>query len=63
MLNQLVNGPVWDGDIISKTDRDELIELKLAVRVCCKGEEGYTGATYTGYTINKKYKEFKNGDL
>lgn len=50
-LKQLVDGPIWDGDIISKNARGELFELGLAVRVCCKGEQGFTGATYYAYTI------------
>jgi len=53
-LEQLVRGPVWDGDIISKTYRDELFDMGLAIRVCCKGEQGYTGAKYTAYTVVKK---------
>lgn len=27
------NGPTWDGNIISKSDRDELFKLGLAARV------------------------------
>lgn len=48
-LSQLVvNGPVWDGDVISKSGRDSLLELKLAVKVMLIGEMGYTAATYMG---------------
>lgn len=48
-LSQLViNGPVWDGDVISKTDRNYLFDLKLAVKVMLIGEMGYTAATYMG---------------
>lgn len=51
-LEQLVNqGPVWDGDVIAKSLRDTLIELGLATRVCVKGEQGYTAATYLGYEV------------
>ena len=50
-LRQLVNGPIWDGDVISKSAREELFFLGLAIRVCCKGEQGYTGATYLAYTV------------
>jgi len=52
-LLQLVNGPVWDGDVISKSYRDELFECGLAIRVCHKGEQGYTGALYIGYSVLK----------
>lgn len=59
-LVQLVNGPVWDGNIISKTDRGELFRMGLAIRVCCKGEQGYTGATYTGYSVAKHFNKPSN---
>jgi hypothetical protein len=58
-LQELVNGPIWDGDIISKHDRGRLMEIGLAIRVCCKGEQGYTGATYTAHSILKKIDEIK----
>jgi hypothetical protein len=50
-LRQLVNGPIWDGDIICKSYRGELFEIGLAIRVCHKGEQGYTGAKYIAYSI------------
>lgn len=55
-LEQLVNGPVWDGDIISKSDRSVLFDMGLAIRVCHKGEQGYTGATYTAFSILREIK-------
>ncbi len=42
-------GPLWDGDLPSKTGRDCLIERGLAVRVVVKGEDGWQAATYAGY--------------
>jgi hypothetical protein len=62
-LQQLVNGPVWDGDVIAKSYRDELIELGLAVRVCCKGEDGFTGARYIAKTVCKKIEEIRTGKI
>jgi hypothetical protein len=56
-LGQLVRGPVWDGDVISKSHRAVLSEMGLAIRVCCRGEQGYTGAKYIGYSILKKMNE------
>jgi len=54
-LSQLLfQGPVWDGYIISKADRDDLIDLGLAVRCCFQGEQGYTAATYIAYSIFKQ---------
>jgi hypothetical protein len=53
-LAQLVkHGPVWDGDVVSKTARDLLIELGLASRACVKAEQGYTVANYRGYDVWK----------
>lgn len=53
-LAQLVNhGPVWDGDVTSKTARDDLLTAKLASRACVKGEQGYTVANYVGWSVLK----------
>jgi hypothetical protein len=60
-LQQLINGPIWDGDIICKSYRNELFDLSLAVRICCKGEQGYTGATYLAYSVMKIADEIKTG--
>lgn len=59
-LNQLVLcGPVHDEDIIAPSLRDELIKLKLAVRVVDNGREGYTCATYLGGRVHKVILENK----
>lgn len=55
-LAQLLRGPVWDGDVMSKQHRGELFDLGVAVRVCNKMEQGYTASKYIGYTI---YEEIK----
>lgn len=62
-LRQLINGPVWDGNVISKADRGELFELGLAIRVCHKGEQGFTGATYFAYSVLKLADEIKSGAI
>jgi hypothetical protein len=47
VLNQCVNqGPVEDGDIISRVQRNYLLSLHLLQRVYVKGQQGYTAATY-----------------
>jgi len=51
-----MDGPLWDGDICSKTARDDLIDWSLAVRVAVKGEQGYTAATYRGYNVHRATK-------
>lgn len=51
-LHQLVkDGPVWDGDVVSKSHRDDLISWGLATKVCFKGEQGYTGANCRGWDV------------
>lgn len=42
------SGPLWDGDVPSKSGRNDLIDIGLAMRVIVKGEDGYTAATYAG---------------
>ncbi len=54
-LKQLLyQGPVWDGNIISKACRDQLIEWGLATRCCFLGEQGYTAATYAAFSVAKQ---------
>jgi hypothetical protein len=57
VLNHLLyQGPVCDGNVISKQARDALITYGLAVRVCCYGESGFTGCSYLGETVFKAGK-------
>lgn len=52
VLKQLLfKGPVFDGDISSKSARNALLTLGLAVRCCFKGEQGYTAASYRGGSV------------
>jgi hypothetical protein len=44
-------GPVWDGNIPSKYERNVLIERGYAVRVINNGEEGFTAATPLGMQL------------
>lgn len=62
-LEQLINGPVWDGDVIGKSHRDRLLGLGLAVRVCYKGEQGYTGATYFAFVVARAIRDIESGKL
>lgn len=57
VLNQLLHqGPIYDGNIISKAARDDLIEFGLATRCCYMGESGYTAATYPALVVFKSGK-------
>ena len=54
-LRQLLfQGPVWDGNIISKHARGDLFKYGLATRCCFMGEQGYTAATYKAYSVWKQ---------
>lgn len=46
-------GPLWDGDVPSKSARDSLIVKGLAIKVVVQGEDGWQAATYTGRDIYK----------
>lgn len=50
-IEQLIYGPVWDGHLISKHDRDRLLRMGLAVRVCDGGRTGYTAATEFAHAV------------
>lgn len=46
-------GPVYDGDVVSKTARSTLIDLGLAHKAISKGEQGYQVANYKGWAVWK----------
>lgn len=48
-------GPLWDGDVPSKSGRDDLVERGYAVRVIVKGEDGWQAATYAGRDAYKDH--------
>lgn len=54
-------GPLWDGDVPSKTGRDALIAQGLAVRVVVKGEDGWQAATYAGRNAYKALYQGPDG--
>lgn len=58
-LNQLLHqGPVFDGNVLSKSARDDLLDYGLAVRCCFMGEDGYTAATYRARTVFHSGKSY-----
>jgi hypothetical protein len=42
------HGPLFDGDVPSKSGRDSLINKGFMVKVVVKGEDGYNAITYKG---------------
>jgi len=47
-LAQLKQGPIWDGDVVSKSERNTLLQVGACVKVSMKGEQGYNACTYFG---------------
>jgi hypothetical protein len=47
------NGPLFDGDVPSKSGRDSLLEDGLVAKVVVKGEQGYNACTQKGYWVLK----------
>lgn len=49
------NGPVWDGNVICKSDRDMLLYVGACSKVVVKGEDGFNACTYTGMHLLSIY--------
>lgn len=43
------NGPVYDGDVPSKSARDSLMADGFIAKVVVRGEQGYNACTYKGH--------------
>lgn len=48
-------GPVWDGDLISKTDCAALRGIGASAKVCVNGEDGFNACTYFGQALLRIY--------
>jgi hypothetical protein len=48
-------GPVFDGDVISKSARDALLTIGACAKVLVKGEDGFNAATYFGNYLLKVF--------
>ena len=44
-------GPLWDGDVPSKSGRDNLLGMDLIAKVISKGESGFNACTYKGAEV------------
>jgi len=51
VLVQVAREPVWDGDVVSKSARDDLLTAELAVRCMRNMEQGYTAASYAALAV------------
>jgi hypothetical protein len=52
-------GPLFDGDLPSKTGMVELLDKRYAVKIVCNGEEGYNACTYKGGTAMRVFDAIK----
>jgi hypothetical protein len=43
------SGPLEDGDVPSKSGRDQLLDKGFVAKVIVKGEQGYNACTYRGH--------------
>jgi hypothetical protein len=55
-------GPVEDGHVISKSDRDALLKIGACVKVCVHGKQGYNACTYFGSRLLRIY-DWMHGTL
>ena len=54
------HGPLYDGDVCSKQERDRLLEKGYCSKVVVKGQDGFNACTYKGQRLYRclkaKYK-------
>lgn len=55
------SGPLWDGDVPSKSARDTLTVDGFMQRVVVKGEEGFNACTYLGARLYRLGKAIREG--
>lgn len=56
VLNQIVESPKFDGDVVSKNGLGELRELGLVVRIANNNTFGDNAATYKGFRVHTIHK-------
>lgn len=59
LVGLVENGPLWCGDVPSKSARDDLIEWGYAIHTVVKGEEGHHAVTPAGVA---RYCKLFEGD-
>ena len=56
-------GPLHDGDVPSKTERDLLLDVGLCVKVASGGSDGANAATQLGASVWKRYGELTEAQI
>lgn len=57
-----MHGPCHDGDVLSKWNRDLLIELKAVTKVVVNATDGYNGCTHFGRDLYRVIEEIQQKD-
>lgn len=61
------SGPLFDGDLPSKSERDWLLENGYCEKVIVKGEDGYNACTHKGAwlkrCVDSLYMRFKQSEV
>jgi len=55
LLQLAERGPLFDGDVISKNFRDQLLDCGACSKVLVNGEDGFNACTYLGRNLLKVY--------
>ena len=53
-------GPLYDGDVCSKQERDVLLDKGYCAKVVVKGQDGYNACTYKGRRLYRCFKALHN---
>lgn len=51
LYGMLERGPLYDGDVCSKQERDRLLEKGYCAKVVVKGQDGFNACTYKGQRL------------
>lgn len=46
-----LNGPIEDGDLVSKSGRDQCLDVGALAQIVVKGEDGFQACTYRGWSM------------
>lgn len=60
LIGMVKNGPLFDGDVPSKEERDILMEVGLGVKVCMNGEDGFNAARQIAFWVVREFEALKD---
>lgn len=62
LIGLVRHGPLFDGDLPSKTGRNSLVDRGFAARIRNKGQSGYNAVTDAGCAALAQYFEVDTAD-